>query len=405
MVKISTLNTFPRPTAPFAKRVDAGMGLFTTREIPGITKGNPTVVGDYLYVNGRNGAKVELLSQWEFDMRFPGTSKDTMATHVLHNPRLGKYMNAVNGLMGMANCRPGQQNMRAPSNKSSKLTAARLIKAHEELFWPYGSEYEFVEDELEHLERNKEPDEWVWHARRGQSLMDRCKQAAAWEQRMERAADGAGRRPRKLASKSSSARAAHGAASASGPVPAAGTTVTVGEAQRRWERRSDRSTGKQGDAGRAARRLERIVQGLHARRAVETAQAAAPTLALPAAPALPPPQRATGATVSDAALAPALSAKTAPVPDPTLPAPASSSAPAPAEATPVGAAPVPGQGGSNGAGSKRKSAGTELRGAKVARAARGESREKRARAREGDGDRPLAKRILRGASGPVSQQS
>ena len=60
------------------------------------------MVGDYLYENGRDGPKVDLLTEEEFSQRYP---ERVMATHVLWNPRLKRHMDARTGIMGKAESR------------------------------------------------------------------------------------------------------------------------------------------------------------------------------------------------------------------------------------------------------------------------------------------------------------
>ena len=331
--------------------------------------------------------------------------------------------------------------MRRPVNTSSKLTAAMLIKAKEELLWPYGEEYVFVEDKLEHFDRDREPAEWVWQAGRADTLEDRLRRATTWEEAMRRGADGSGR---KLARQSTkvlrAARSAVGAAQA--PAVSRGTTISTSEAQSRWRRDDRVKGGGARDARAAARRLERIMKELQSRG--QATQASPPQPGAEGFQAAgdgdqaPPdaPRRAKRAGPGGEAVdkrareggpaptpAPILTNGTAPArslakgaasaaglgPTPTsrpASAPAAGEAPA-ATPTPVqGLAPAPHPEQSEGGGmgpTKRKRVARGLsEGNKAPRVTRETSREKRAR--EGDG-LPSAKRILRGASGPASHQS
>ena len=178
VVKPSTINTYPRPRAPLVQRVDAGLGLFTTRAIPGVVNKEPTVVGDYQYLNGRDGPKVEMLTRAAFEARYP---EEWMATHVLLNTGTGVYMDAVNGgLMGRINSCVRQQNMRT-KDRSSKLLATRRIKANEELYFSYGKDYAFVQAQMHHLGQDREPRSWCWFCGRRELLGARMRAAQAWE--------------------------------------------------------------------------------------------------------------------------------------------------------------------------------------------------------------------------------
>ena len=190
VVKWSTLNTVPSPVRACTEAwVYAGEGLFVAEAI---SAGG--LIGNYRYVNGRDGRQLARLSRAEFKRKYPDGG-DVPPTHVVEyeDSNYKKwYLDAKDeGVMGKANdarCEDRQTARRVGS--STRIVARRDLAAGDEVTWNYTTAdgdrdaYKWNDNLEDYLLREVElmvGDDWQWWAGGLYEWKARARAAAAWD--------------------------------------------------------------------------------------------------------------------------------------------------------------------------------------------------------------------------------
>ena len=190
VVKWSRLNTVPSPLRACTEAwVFAGEGLFVTETIAA-----GGLIGNYRYVNGRDGRQLTRLSRAEFKRKYP--DGDVPPTHVVEYEDSNHkkwYLDAKDeGVMGKANdarCEDRQSARRVGS--TTRIVARRDLAAGDEVTWNYTTAddkdaYKWGDNPegWGYLLREVEivvGDEWQWWAGGLREWKARAQAAAAWD--------------------------------------------------------------------------------------------------------------------------------------------------------------------------------------------------------------------------------